>query len=170
MLPLHSVATLFKAHIHSSAHTFTDPNERIRNAGENLKPTFTSYDLNCTNTVCWQLFWNFVTATLVHMFICLAHTSSKQLFQFFQFFHQHQHSIQTSLHLVDVRDAWQEALDFAFIVGNARIWFWLLNSSFVISHFHFLQFSFFSCYVYMSVLDKDPTGLKVLAYQNKFKR
>ena len=27
--------------------------------------------------VCWQLFWNFVTATLIHMFICLAHTSSK---------------------------------------------------------------------------------------------
>ena len=41
------------------------------------KPTFTSNALNCTDTVCLQLFWNFVTATLVHMFICLAHTSSK---------------------------------------------------------------------------------------------
>ena len=36
-------------------------------------------------------------------------------------FHQHQDSIQTSLHLVDEEDAWQEALDFASIAGNARI-------------------------------------------------
>ena len=29
--------------------------------------------------------------------------------------------IQTSLHLVDVKDAWREAEDFAFIAGNAKI-------------------------------------------------
>ena len=29
------------------------------------KPTFTSDALNCTDTVCSQLFWNFVTATLI---------------------------------------------------------------------------------------------------------
>ena len=40
----------------------------------------------------------------------------------FAILHQHQDfEFQTSLHLVDVRDAWREAEGFAFIAENARI-------------------------------------------------
>ena len=46
--------------------------------------------------------------------------------------------VQTSLHLVDVRDAWREAEGFAFIAENARIWIFDCWTSLGMFHFHFL--------------------------------
>ena len=47
--------------------------------------------------------------------------------------------IQTPWHLVNVRDAWQEAMDLAFIAMSARIRiFELVISKLLLFHFHFL--------------------------------
>ena len=70
---------------------------------------------------------------------------------------------------MDVRDAWREAEDFAFIAGNARIGIFDCWTPV----WGFFTFTFCSFYLSVlckisSVLDKDPSGLKVLAL-NKFK-
>ena len=85
-------------------------------------------------------------------------------------FHQDQDcDFSHSQHLVIIRGSQQEALDFMVKVGDAKIrnlWFWY---QFAIFTFPFCSFSFFV--VLSSVLDKDPTGLKVLAVnKSKCKR
>ena len=74
--------------------------------------------------------------------------------------------IKESQHSVVVRGAWREALDFAALVGKAWLEFVILITSLYFLTFTFCSFSFL--FVLSSVLDKDPSGLKVLAL-NKFK-